>query len=514
MKKISKYSIAVLLSLMIALQGCELESEIYSDINPAIYPTTVRDAEDLVTGNCYGAFRNNGYDGLFNAATGVQLNTDMASDYGHCSWDDGGSWRRLMTASYSPIGDERNVTNIWRDYYNYISKMTLTIDRIENMDINESSKKQLIAELRCGRGFLAFILYDLYGPIIVADLETLKSPLADKILPRLSDEDSRKFIVDELTAAANVAELPYSYKKGDPGYGRFTKGLCHMVLLKFYMQTKQWDKAEIEGRELMKSEYGYNLVTTSYKDVFAGDKEKNIETIWSVNCLEGTMTHKWFPHVLTNNYPGYNGGWGGYKMTWDFFKTFEDGDQRKETIIYEYTFMGKGSKDQDSLITYNEQTKGTGGNSLAEGVLPVKYDFLTNVIGENSQTDWIVYRYADAITLLAEAIVRKNNAVSTEAIGLLNRVRTRAGLTAYVASDFANVGDFLNKLLMERGHELYFEGCRRQDLIRHGVYVQKMKEKCAAKGWQTLVNENRILFPLEEKFIVEGQGIVKQNPGY
>jgi hypothetical protein len=504
MKIIRKYSIAVLLLIMTWMQACTLESELYDDINPSIYPTTERDARDMVTSNAYGAFRNNEYSGLFNAATGVQINTDMASDYGYCSWDDGGGWRRLMSASYGP-NDTRNVTNIWRDYLNYISRMTLTIDRISKMNISEEVKKQLTAELKCGRGFLAFILYDLYGPVIVADLETLNNPQKEKILPRQTDEETRAFIVTELSEAAEV--LPYSYKKGDLDYGRFTKGLCHMVLLKFYMQTKQWDKAEAEGRELMKSEYGYKLVP-EYKDIFTEAGEKNVETVWAVNCKHGYMVHNWFPHVSPNNYTGYSGGWGGYKMTWKFFKTFEDGDKRKETVISEYITA--------SGDTLNEQNRGEGGNSLAHGVIPLKYDVRSaDIVGENSQIDWIVYRYADVITLLAEAIVRKGNTVTGEAVELLNRVRTRAGLTAYKESDFSDSRDFLDKLLLERGHELYFEGCRRQDLIRDGSYVARMNEKRADFGWATpVVTNDRILLPLQESAIIEGQGIVQQNPGY
>jgi hypothetical protein len=504
MKTVNKYLTVALLLTMTVMQACKLESELYDDINPSIYPTTERDAQDMVTSNVYGAFRNNGYSGLFNAATGVQINTDMASDYGYCSWDDGGGWRRLMSASYGP-NDTRNVTNIWRDYLNYISKMTLTIDRISEMNISADVKEQLIAELRCGRGFLAFILYDLYGPVIVADLETLKNPQKEKILPRLSDSETQTFIVTELTEAAKV--LPYSYKKGDLDYGRFTKGLCHMALLKFYMQTRQWNEAETEGRELMKPEYGYDLVP-EYRDIFTEANEKNAETVWAVNCKHGYMTHKWFPHALTNNWTGYAGGWGGYKMTWKFFKTFEDGDRRKETVISEYVTA--------SGVALNEQNRGEGANSLAHGVIPLKYDVASaDMVGENSQIDWIVYRYADAITLLAEAIVRKGNTVTDEAVDLLNRVRTRAGLTAYKKTDFSNSRDFLDKLLMERGHEFYFEGCRRQDLIRDGSYVDRMNEKRADFGWATpVVTNDRILFPLQESAIIEGQGIVTQNPGY
>jgi hypothetical protein len=501
-----------MLIIAFGLQSCSLESELYDDINPSIYPKTDRDAEDLATSACYEAFRNNGYDGLFNVATGVQLSTDIASDYGFCSWDDGGTWRRLASASYGP-NDTRNVTNTWRTYINFISKMTLAIDRISAMKINETLKARLIAELRCGRGFLAFILYDLYGPIIVSDVETLKKPQEEKILPRLTDEETRTYIVTELTEAAKV--LPFSYKGSDAGYGRFTKGLAHTVLLKFYMQTKQWDKAEDEARELMKPDYGYKLVS-DYKDIFTKSNEKNLETIWAVNLKHGYQTHKWFPHALPNNYTEYDGGWGGYKMTWKFFKTFEDNDKRKETIIYEYSFTVKDSKEQDSLVTYNEQNKGEGSNSLAQGVIPLKYDVKSaDVIGQDSDTDWIVYRYADVLTLLAEAIVRKGNTVTSEAIELLNSVRERARLRAYVAGDFSDARDFLDKLLMERAHEFYFEGCRRQDLVRDGSYVAKMNEKRADFGWATPeVTADKILFPLQESAIIEGKGIVKQNPGY
>jgi hypothetical protein len=512
MKMISKYSIIALLAITMGLQGCALESELYDDISPSMYPETERGAEDLVTASAYEGFRNSSFDGLFNAATGVQLNSDIASDYGFCSWDDGGTWLRLASASYGP-NDSRNVTKVWRDFINYISKMTLTIDRISGMDIDETVKTKLIAELRCGRGFMAFVIYDLYGPIIVADLETLKKPLEEQILPRQTDEETRAFIVTELTEAAKV--LPHSYKKGDGDYGRFTKGLCHTVLMKFYMQTRQWDKAEAEGRELMKAEYGYGLVP-KYKDIFTEANEKNEETIWAVNCKHGYQTHVWFPHVLPNNYQEHSGGWGGYKIIWKFFKTFEPGDERKETIIYEYKAILKDSKGQDSIGMLNETNKGTGGNSLEQGVIPLKYDLASsNVVGDEGQTDWIVYRYADVLTLLAEAIVRKGNTVTDEAVELLNRVRTRAGLQAYNMSDFSSARDFLDKLLMERGHEFYFEGCRRQDLIRDGSYVDKMNEKRADFGWATpVVTNDRILFPLQESAIIEGQGIVKQNPGY
>jgi hypothetical protein len=488
------------------MQSCELESEQYSNVDASIYPKTANDARDLTTAAAYNPFANDWYSGIFGIATGYFIDVDIATDYGYCSWDDGGGWNRLMFAQWTP-NDTRNVTNIWRDYLNKISKMTLTIDRIQPVQMDENLKAQYIAELRCGRGFLAFIEWDMYGPIIVAGLEDLKNPTARKILPRLSEEATQAFIVNELTEAAKV--LPYSYKKGDANYGRFTKGLCHTVLMKFYMQTRQWDKAIAEGRELQKPEYGYALVP-GYADLFTRANEKNVETIFSIDCKEGTMENGWYPHALPSNYyvsgVWEGGGWGGYKMTWEFFHTFEPGDTRTTYIISEYTTAGG--------VTYNEANKGTdGGNSLLHGVHPLKYA-LEPVAGDACDIDYMVYRYADVLTLLSEAIVRQGNAVTPEAIDLLNQVRTRAGLTACTAGNFSGARDFLDKLLLERAHELWYEGCRRQDLIRDGSYIAMMKKKCEAYGQPFIATESYTRFPLQESIIIEGQGIIEQNPGY
>jgi hypothetical protein len=505
MKKISIYAV-IFLMLFVGMQSCELQSEQFSEVDPAIYPAAANDARDLVTSAAYVPFANDWYSGVFGVATGYFIDVDIATDYGYCSWDDGGGWFRLMFAQWTP-NDTRNVTNIWRDYLNKISKMTLTIDRIQSLQMDEKLKAQYVAELRCGRGFMAFIQWDMYGPIVVSDLENLKNPTGREILPRLSEDATREYIVTELTEAAN--DLPYSYKKGDANYGRFTKGLCHTVLMKLYMQTKQWDKAIAEGRELMKAEYGYDLLP-SYVDLFTRAHEKNVETIFSIDCKEGTMESGWYPHALPSDYvlPGVweGGGWGGYKMTWDFFDTFEPGDERTTYIISEYTTS-------DGEV-YNKENKGDKlGNCLLHGVIPLKYA-LEPVNGDACDIDFMVYRYADVLTLLSEAIVRQGNAVTTEAIGLLNQVRTRAKLTAYTQGDFTGPRDFLDKLLMERAHEFWYEGCRRQDLIRDGSYIQTMQKKCLAYGEPFIATEDYIRFPIQESIIIAGQGIVEQNKGY
>ena len=76
-------------------------------------------------------------------------------------------------------------------------------------------------------------------------------------------------------------------------------------------------------------------------------------------------------------------------------------------------------------------------------------------------------------------------------------------------------------MLQERGHEFYFEGVRRQDLIRHGKFIDAAIEKAQFAGKSIEKIATKVdgkykyeLFPLPLKIITEGQGIVKQNPGY
>lgn len=484
MKKIN-FCIIIFVCFVLGMQSCSLDSENFSEVSSDLYPTTERDAFDLVTGNAYAGFQNNDYDGAFNAATGFHLLGDMATDFGLCSWGEG-DWGPLEYANFQNPDGARNPRRNWETYLPWISKMELTIDRIKNMDINEDLKKQYIAELECGQGFMAFLIWDFYGPIILADLETLKKPQEEIILPRQTNEQTIQYIETKLRAG--IGTLAKSYDKGNDDYGRFTEGLCHMLLLKLYMQTKQWDKAIAEGRELMKSEYGYQLVTdagnadNAYANIFTSANEGNRETIWAVNCLREYQSHLWYPHVVS---------WGGYKITYDFYNTFEEGDHRISVI------------------------DNTG---AADGVLPLKYDMVDRV-GDNCYTDWIVYRYADAITLLAEAIVHQGGAVTQEAVDLLNQVRTRAGLNAYQLTDFKGKDDFVDKLLWERAHELWYEGCRRQDLIRNNKYVETMAKKCVAFGRTDYISSlgtNAHLFPLPSSAINEGKkgGFDYQNPGY
>lgn len=481
------------------LTSCmDLEPEDYSQINTTIFPQTEKDALALITANVYGTFRNNQYGGIFNNATGVQTIGEMTTDIGACCWG-GIAWVPLQqhvwdsNHQYSTI----NYTNFAKD----LGKMLLTQYRIKDLPLDNKVKARFDAEIHLGRGWLGYLLYDFYGPVPLATIDELNNPLGDIIVPRATEEEMKNFIETELKAAVESDALPTKVSAEE--YGRFDKGLGYTVLMKFYMATQQWSKAEECGRELMKNEYGYGLMD-NYADIFSLENEGNKEIIFACVEQRGVSLQLWHDHALPGNYPVKNSAiqrWDGYKVPWAFYHTFEDGDDRLNSLVGEY-------KGTDGTMFNEEYDKVYHTEIYKQGAVPVKYGEDPNSTGDGSQVDWIVYRYADVLTLLSEAIVRNNNSVTQEAVDLLNMIRSRAKLSKRNISDYANTSEFLDDILLERGHELWWEGNRRTDLIRHGKFIQSAIDRGETSS------EIRTRFAIPQSVINEGKGKIVQNPGY
>jgi hypothetical protein len=130
-----------------------------------------------------------------------------------------------------------------------------------------------------------------------------------------------------------------------------------------------------------------------------------------------------------------------------------------------------------------------------------------------ANTDFPVFRLADAYLMRAEALYRQND--KPNAILDINTVRRRAyGNNSGDISEAQLTDKFL---LDERGREFYYEGQRRTDLVRfgqftNGTYVWEWKGG-VAKGTQT--SSYRDIFPIPAAEVSANpnyNGI--NNPGY
>ena len=94
---------------------------------------------------------------------------------------------------------------------------------------------------------------------------------------------------------------------------------------------------------------------------------------------------------------------------------------------------------------------------------------------DKSNVNWYVLRYSDVLLLYAEALNESKGAVS-EAFEALNMVRRRGFGDNNHDITGLDQEALREAIRQERAYELCFEGHRKQDLIRWGVYYTSLKE--------------------------------------
>ena len=191
---------------------------------------------------------------------------------------------------------------------------------------------------------------------------------------------------------------------------------------------------------------------------------------------------------------GISSGWGGLSVTKQVSERYTAGDARAlfftdygTEIVDIFTFTSGGYKSQKFTNVNHD-----GSAASAQG---------------HVDTDWPLFRVADAHLMLAECAAR-GKADNAKGLASLNAVRERAGLdkvTSYTAQD----------VLDERSRELLWEGCRRSDLVRFGQFTTDAylwEYKGSAKEGQA-VADHRNLFPLPPADVNANSNLT-QNAGY
>jgi hypothetical protein len=478
------------LSIIVLLSSCtkDLVSVDYSEINPNIFPKSAADLDAMVNA-AYYPLRGAYGDGIHSTSEkGVMYLSDATTEILHGKYGD----QNLATLHNFRATDE-GFTHYYDDYYNKISSMTLTIDLINRSTVSDDLKKKAVAQVRCARGILAYTLFDLYGPIVIAPLEVLKKPLEELPLARLTNAEMVAFISADLEAAALDLPAP-----ADAEYGRFNKALAKMVNIRLNLHEKNWAKVKTLSDEII----AYNAYTldANYAAMWDLEGAKNShEVIWAIPCdYAGTSENQWQLMVLPANFAP-KGGFQTITSTWWFYDRFEAADKRKQMLIAQYTGTDG--------ITYNRANPG---NILDWGPLPLKIDQDANRTTGLTTVDIIMYRYADVLLSKAEAIANTGTP-NAEAMDLVNKVRRRAGLTDKLLANYSTLASFNDLILLERSHEFWCEnGQYRADLIRHGKFVSR----CQQVEQSTYTGPNKVVYPFSLKAVSEGKGKFIQNTGY
>lgn len=504
MKKIFKYVLLGTVFTGLSLTSCDdlLETKNYTDMSPSNFFKTEGDMDAAVTGIYLPCTTNWGYsDGgtgkwynaLFNADINAyypagMVTTDIVRHYTNNVYDE-------FNVGPSTGGAIVNTYNVIR----FVARATDVINQISNSGgATESIRNRYIAETKTLRAFYMYTLLDWFGPINVKlDPETL---MDNTISQRPSVAEYVGYIEKDLSDAIETSSFPDKYNDDAENWGRMSKAVAYSVRLKLYMHQKQWEKAKEAASQLMRM--GFSLVN-DYEDVF--NKDRTSEHIWSIPANSASDNYyitevlpsdfrRGYNHLrdsyMRGNESNYLSGWQVFCMRWDFYDTFANNDLRKKTILIEYDTNDGLHKDRNTGMV---------------GPIPLKYTN-TQFADFGIQKAHPVIRYAEVLLSYAEAENELNGPTSS-AVSALRQVTDRAGIEI-PASATINKENFRAYLLEERGHELFCEGQRRQDLIRHNVYISRSIER------GNNAKEYQVLFPIPQNVITEAAGVIEQNPGY
>jgi hypothetical protein len=142
-------------------------------------------------------------------------------------------------------------------------------------------------------------------------------------------------------------------------------------------------------------------------------------------------------------------------------------DSRKSRNIADYHIASAGTK--TTISNVGERTAGKWRRE-DEKVMPKHKNY--------NSTNVSIIRYADVLLMIAEA-ENELNGPTVLAHNALNEVRQRAGVMTFTVdngNNFTTKEDFRQEVIDERARELCFEGVRKMDLVRWGIYESTMQD--------------------------------------
>jgi hypothetical protein len=369
--------------------------------------------------------------------------------------------------------------------------------------------KAEVATYRAEARFLRALSYwhgiDLFGNIpLLTDADALGStPPQQATRAEIYD-----FLVSELTAIQSELPAPSAAT-----YGRATGPAASMLLAKLYLNaevytgTANYSGALTAAQAVIAGPY---TLDNNYRDIFLADNNTSPEIVFAVT-QDGLRTQTWggmtfLIHAscggnMNATLYGIDGCWWGLRLKQQAYSRFAAGDNRAAS------FFTSGQSVVVSEI-----------GNFNHGVAAPKYANVTSTGAQGSHpthvdTDYPMFRLADAYLIYAEAALRGGGGSTAQALTYVNALRQRAYGNAN--GNITSAQLTLDFILDERSRELLWEGHRRTDLVRFGrftggTYLWAWTGGSAA-GVSTGAHLN--LYPLPANEIIANPNLT-QNPGY
>lgn len=468
-------------------------------------------------------------------------------------WYDGGLWNAMYQHRWG--ADDQSLYDTWKYLYKVIVLANKSLDIISNKSalLSAAQQEEYRAEIRAVRAMFYYYAMDMFGrvPLVLSSAEQLHSSLfqgqterssifqfvfqeLQQVLPSLPDQHSNKEgnyygritqpVVNFLLAKLALNAEIYMYDDWTQGYASRPKGSdIHFSVPASAASLRNDDK--VGSRQLNAwetciyycdklAEEGYVLESDDSFN-FSTHNETSKENIFTIPMDKNIYTNQF--HYLFRSYHYTHGGalgWGSENGTCATISTMKANHygEADEDVRCKMNFVaGVVKVDGHELLMDNGKPLEYQPFEVAQNLTNSKFvktagarmakyevDRTSYMDGKLQSNDIVLFRYADALLMKAEAKVRNGENGDEE----LNRIRARVGMPYRKAT--------LDNILEERLLELVWEGWRRQDLIRFGKFTGAYDLRTPLQGESSGYTT---VFPIPQKCIDLNSELV-QNKGY
>ncbi len=463
-----KYIIAIS-ALVFSLNSCEdkLALEPEQDLNEDVVFSTPLAAKSAVLGLYSTAQTLDFYGSL----------PQLIEEYMGDNVNFVGSFPTLQELrDFTTVSTNSNVSTIWQVHYQVVLRANKIIAQVPNVpNLSDDEKAQYIGEAKFMRALAHFQLVNMFAqPYQVSGGTNLGVPLVldefnlEVSYPaRSTVNEVHAQIKKDLTEA--ITALPGEH--GDPTETtlRATKGAANALLARLSLYREEWGNAITAARATIAGPY---TLASDY-------------SFYDENTAEDVFT---IQNSATDNGRTGSGGWAS------FFSPTGVGGRGDAPFS---TSLTTAFTAEPNDKRYALKRNGTAADNLNRTFTTKFPDAVNNA--DNSP----VIRITEVNLTLAEALAQQSVTPSAEAITIINRLRTRAGLGAILP---LTKQALIDAVLLERRKELAFEGFRRMDMLRYKQNLRAGNPLAAFGGQKTIL-------PIPQREADNNKNLVP-NPGF
>lgn len=381
----------------------------------------------------------------------------------------------------------------------------------------EGNLRATIQDYRAEARFLRALSYyhalDMYGnPAFVTE----EDPIGAFLPPQIQRQELFNYVESELLEMEDDIIAARANQ-----YGRADRAAVWMLLSKLYLNAEVYTGsaryADVINYTQQVINSGYEIADVPYEYLFLADNDRNgaqNEVIFPITydglnsqSYGGTtyIIHAAVGGDMNPSNYGINGGWAGLRTTQQFVNLFPDGADSEDSRAMFFT-EGQ-NKEVRRVAPFTEGYAITKFKNIDSNGNPGK-----DPSGEFPDTDYPLFRLADAYLMYAEAVVRGGGGTTGQAVTYINELRERAYGDSRENISAADLT--LNFIINERGRELYWEGHRRTDLIRFNRFTEN-----GVWAWKGGVPQGTTTRPFRNLFPIPAAELgvntnLTQNPGY